>query len=1092
VRYRHKNSKTLQITKRKYVATGLLLFVAMGGLFFGQFTPLFPDAVTNADPANPADASFINNPAADLPACKGQSECFAFSIDTRLTSDGATTGTTTTFSIPTSGNVNNTGNSYNWIIDWGDQSTEQTVSGTSSRWSDGIPHDYASSGGAKQYQITVRPNNPTDVGWFNAFGLYSDNTSSNMAKFRSIDTPLTDNMRTAGATFRFAFMFNGAVNGLGIPTGLFAKLSVAGASDMSSLFWRTFFRFAENATDAIIPTDLFAFVDTSNATNLSAIFYGTFESYATNSTASVIPANLFNSIKTGKATNMESMFERTFLSVAAKSTTATIPASLFSTIDTSNVTNFNRMFQYTFAYCAQNATAATIPAGLFSPIDTGKASSTDSMFSRTFYRYAQNSTSGTIPANLFDSINTGNAVNTSGMFYRTFYYYAQNSTAAAIPADLFDSLNTGNAVNTSTMFSGTFEYFGRLSKAATIPAGLFKSLDTGKATDVSGMFSDTFDSYAYYSSIATIPADLFSSINTSSVTNISYMFSNTFRSYGAFSSAVVIPAGLFSSIHTDNVTNFSRMFRGTFSGLSRSSTTVTIPADLFKSINTSNAIDMDSMFSETFASFANNSYVATIPAGLFSSIDTSKATNLSAMFLSTFSNYARNSTAATIPIGLFDSINTNKATDISYMFMTTFRTYGFGSYVATIPTDLFKSIDTSKATNLKYVFDETFLGYGRRQADFIANGSVVGTQGTYYSPYATKIGNSGTPSDKPVVAAGDVVYPTYSADVRTINAPTNTSYANYIWFTKDGTSCAAANPTPDCGVQNTSSRVTFPNSTFWTPSTPTEIGSLNFYGRLPALPTVTAVSPGKGVSDVSGQVITITGTNFTGTTAVTVGGENCLSFTVTSATQIYCTLPTFPAASAGVKDVLVTSADATSPTSPSAQYEVIAAYITLATDGNVPITANPGKFSSGQSITTVSTNYPKGYQLSMKAVSANLTKSTTPTDVIPTLPGYSAIVPASAGVVSNIIGKTPFWAYRVNNLGNFGATTNRETNATSTAYPWATVPTTDSLIRIGTVTDDLSTNTPQTTDIWFGASPTGHNVSGEYFVQVVYTVAADV
>ena len=68
-------------------------------------------------------------------------------------------------------------------------------------------------------------------------------------------------------------------------------------------------------------------------------------------------------------------------------------------------------------------------------------------------------------------------------------------------------------------------------------------------------------------------------------------------------------------------------------------------------------------------------------------------------------------------------------------------------------------------------------------------------------------------------------------------------------------------------------------------------------------PTLTNVLPTSG-STAGGASVTITGTNFTGATAVTFGGIAATSFTVDSATQITATTP---AGSAGAASVLVTT-----------------------------------------------------------------------------------------------------------------------------------------------------------------------------------------
>ena len=82
-----------------------------------------------------------------------------------------------------------------------------------------------------------------------------------------------------------------------------------------------------------------------------------------------------------------------------------------------------------------------------------------------------------------------------------------------------------------------------------------------------------------------------------------------------------------------------------------------------------------------------------------------------------------------------------------------------------------------------------------------------------------------------------------------------------------------------------------------------------------AAPTVTGVSPATG-STAGGTSVTITGTNFTGATAVKFG-SNAASFTVNSATQITATSP---AGSAGNVDITVTTAGGTSATGASDRF----------------------------------------------------------------------------------------------------------------------------------------------------------------------------
>ncbi|MBV7274500.1 cell wall-binding repeat-containing protein [Clostridium sp. PL3] len=98
------------------------------------------------------------------------------------------------------------------------------------------------------------------------------------------------------------------------------------------------------------------------------------------------------------------------------------------------------------------------------------------------------------------------------------------------------------------------------------------------------------------------------------------------------------------------------------------------------------------------------------------------------------------------------------------------------------------------------------------------------------------------------------------------------------------------------------------------------------YDYIPvATPTVTAVSPSNG-STAGGTTVTITGTGFTGATAVNFGGTAATNFTVVSDTEITATAP---AGSAGAVDITVTTAGGTSSTSSADQYT----YIAPASDG---------------------------------------------------------------------------------------------------------------------------------------------------------------
>ena len=87
-----------------------------------------------------------------------------------------------------------------------------------------------------------------------------------------------------------------------------------------------------------------------------------------------------------------------------------------------------------------------------------------------------------------------------------------------------------------------------------------------------------------------------------------------------------------------------------------------------------------------------------------------------------------------------------------------------------------------------------------------------------------------------------------------------------------------------------------------------------------AVPTVTSVSPTSGPA-AGGRIVTITGTNFTGATAVSFGGSSAIWFNVGSATSILAKSP----AGSGTVDVIVTTPDGTSATGAADQFTYLAA-----------------------------------------------------------------------------------------------------------------------------------------------------------------------
>ena len=331
------NKKSSFIRRRgmwSFLAVGVLIITILSGV--GVFLARKNNVL--AAPDNPADVPglFHSNPASTISTCVGQSECFAFTINTRLDASGGLTGTTpNVFSIPTSNP-----SPFNWTIDWGDGGATQTVSGTGASNSAGIPHTYSAPG---EYRITILPNGTAANGWFKAFGFWTNtngaNANPNKYKFRSINTPFTTMMRRNSSLpdswdSSFINIFYGATNGLGIPTGLFDSLNTTNGTSFGYMFGSTFHYYAYNSTAGTIPAGLFDSLNTTNGTNFGSMFNSTFSNYALNSATGTIPAGLFDSIDTTNGTDFGSMFDSTFSNYARRTATfghsgATLEDQLF-------------------------------------------------------------------------------------------------------------------------------------------------------------------------------------------------------------------------------------------------------------------------------------------------------------------------------------------------------------------------------------------------------------------------------------------------------------------------------------------------------------------------------------------------------------------------------------------------------------------------------------------------------------------------------------------------------------------------------------------------------------------------------------------
>jgi hypothetical protein len=171
--------------------------------------------------------------------------------------------------------------------------------------------------------------------------------------------------------------------------------------------------------------------------------------------------------------------------------------------------------------------------------------------------------------------------------------------------------------------------------------------------------------------------------------------------------------------------------------------------------------------------------------------------------------------------------------------------------------------------------------------------------------------------------AGDIITYIYLPTVTSIS-PTSGSTAGGDTITITGTGFSGASGITVGG--NPCQSTSFPSATSATCVTPpgsagtasvvitdangfTNVANTLFTYQAPAsTPTVTSISPTSG-STAGGDTITITGTDLTGATSITVGGAACAPFNVASATSATCTTP---AGTAGTASVEVTTPGGTS------------------------------------------------------------------------------------------------------------------------------------------------------------------------------------
>jgi hypothetical protein len=148
-----------------------------------------------------------------------------------------------------------------------------------------------------------------------------------------------------------------------------------------------------------------------------------------------------------------------------------------------------------------------------------------------------------------------------------------------------------------------------------------------------------------------------------------------------------------------------------------------------------------------------------------------------------------------------------------------------------------------------------------------------------------------------------------------------------------------------------------------------------------APPTVTSISPTSG-PQTGGTTVVITGTNFSGATAVTFGATAATGFAVNSATQITATSP----AGTGTVDITVTTVGGTSATSAADQFT----YVPAPTVTSISPTSGPGV--GGTTVTITGTNFTGATTVVFGATAATGVTVNSATQITATSPAGTSTI----------------------------------------------------------------------------------------------------
>ncbi len=294
---------------------------------------------------------------------------------------------------------------------------------------------------------------------------------------------------------------------------------------------------------------------------------------------------------------------------------------------------------------------------------------------------------------------------------------------------------------------------------------------------------------------------------------------------------------------------------------------------------------------------------------------------------------------------------------------------------------------------------------------------------TYTAAAAPSV--TGVSPDTGTTVAGNTVVITGSGFTGATAVSFGSVAAQYFEVNSDDSITAYA-PPEAAGTINI--QVTTPSGT----STTSSADEYTFTNVTAPAPAITSVSPNSG-STAGGQTVLISGTNFSGATAVTFGGTAAASFTILNDSEISVVAPAVN--SAGAVDVQVTTNNGTSATGNSDLFD----YLSTAAPAVTQLSTSSGSSNGGMSVTITGSGFTNATAVDFgdtPAASFTVNYDTSITATSPSMPAgtvdVTVVTPSGTSATSSAdqFGYTAAAVPVVSGLGTTSGSTGGGTSVT--------------------------------------------------------------